>query len=403
MSNKRPKILIALFRLPYPAIDGTRYKILNNVIEGLAPEFDLEFLIATIDDFKNEDVHYLENKFGTVHLFKRPKIQFIIGALQHLFSHKPLQVGGWFDKRVKKWVDKHIDRYDAVYIHEIRMTEYFINLPTQDRNKCVVDFNDAISHNYETATFKFPIRYVYRLEGKRIKEYETAVLHSFSHFNVVSPVDRDILLNNAGMDGPAVDFLCVPHGVKIPTIQARLSSNNQFFFMGKLDYAPNKDALRYLITVLWKKIRRTLPNAVLHIIGRGAIASDFEEKEGIEFHGFVPELSNIVSVCTALIAPIRYGAGTPSKIIEAMAFGLPVITTNVAIQGIKGAIDRENIIVCSLSNPHEWITALEKIHSDSAYRFGIGNSARKLIQENYSSDASQRAFRDLFHRIITTN
>ena len=91
INNKKKKILISLFRFPYPATDGTRYKILDNVVEGLHKDFDLEFFVTTTEKIKLEDLEYFEKKYGKVHLFAESKSAFLWNAFCAIFSKFPIQ------------------------------------------------------------------------------------------------------------------------------------------------------------------------------------------------------------------------------------------------------------------------------------------------------------------------
>lgn len=400
MYMKRPKILIALFRFPYPVTDGTRYKTLDNVIEGLSSEFDLEFLITPIDSYTQEQITYLEEHYGTVHVFGSSKWSFSLRALRSIFSGLPLQVEGYTNPHTKRWVRKHISNYDAVYVHEVRMTEYFVHLDTDSRAKCLIDYNDAISLNYQEAigNMPFPKNLLYAAEAHRIKKYESRVLHAFKYFNVITPRDREVLLQNGGAPS-GIHFASIPYGVHVPERAVSLSQNHNLFFMGNIDYAPNRDAILYFLTHLWPKVKAVFSDVEFHIIGTG---NSLGQYDGVVFHGFVPDRLSIMNKCSLLVAPIRYGAGVPSKIIDTMAAGLPVLTTPIGAAGIGGVIHEKDILIARETDQEVWLSLIARVFQDNGYRKALGEQARTFIIKHYSSDASREAFRVLFRTILAS-
>jgi glycosyltransferase involved in cell wall biosynthesis len=398
----RKKILIALFRLPYPATDGTRYKILYNLAEGLKKDFDIEFFVVNIKSYRQEDINYLEQNFGKVHVFHHSKIAYGLNAIPALFNGLPLQAQAFRFRDAQKWLDVHIDEYAAVYVHEIRMTEFFIQYSENQKKNFLIDFNDAISMNYRDGVKKMGLlkKLFYSWEGKRVAHYESKVLESFSYFSIVSNVDRKYLLSAPTYHGPKdIDFGVILHGAPMVPVSATLDRNS-LFFMGSMDYEPNRDALSYFFSTIWPVVRQEIPDMEFLVIGGGNIPESYRSIPGVKFLGFVPNIFDAVQHCKALIAPIRFAGGTPSKILEAMGYGIPVITTPIGAKGIAGSVPDENILTISDTSPQAWVTAIERIITDDAWRTMIAANGRKLIMEKYSADAAQDAFRKRFQTII---
>lgn len=399
----KPKILIALFRLPYPATDGTRYKILNNVALGLVHDFDVEFFIMNIKKYDRADVEYLEKNFGKVHLFHHSKLSYVLNSFPAFFSGLPLQAQAFRFDDAKKWIDAHIHEYDAVYVHEIRMTELFIDFPDDVKQKFLIDFNDAISMNYAQGAEKwgFLKKMFYTWEGRRVARYESKVLESFFHFNIVSQVDKNYLLDASSFHGNRdIDFSVIHHGTIVSELVA-LRDEQKIFFMGSLDYEPNHDALRYFLEIIWPKLLMRKPDLELVVIGGGTVAPSWKKIKNVRFLGFVPNVFEVIKHCKALVAPIRSAGGTPSKIIEAMGYSIPVITTPSGAMGIVGILHEKNILVIPETDIEAWVSAVQRIIDDYSFGQTIGTNARMLAFEKYSSLSSQEAFRNRFNAIIS--
>lgn len=400
---KRPKILLALFRMPYPITDGTRYKLLNNVASGLKELYDIEFFIVTIRPIPTEDLRYLEETYGRVHVFYHSVLSFVCNSISVLWKWIPFQSAAYYFRDARKWFEAHADAYDGVYTHEIRMTEYAIRLPEKQKKKILVDFNDAISLSYK-ASLKhlsgvsgFLKKIFYSVEGNLVSRYETKVLRSFTHFNIVSIRDRQYLLAKATGVSQSITFSAIRHGVALPKRGAPLDEAN-LFFMGNLDYAPNRDALVFFLEHIWPRVKVRLPKLEFFIIGRGKSLEVADDR--VHHLGFVSDIFSILSKCGLLVAPIRFGGGAPSKIIESMGYGLPVLTTDIGVAALeeKGG---DAIYRASENDIDAWVSYIEKNTSDTTLRKEMGARARAYIQKYYSRETSEKAFQDEFRSIVS--
>lgn len=401
---KKPKILIALFRFPYPSIDGTRYKILNNVIEGLHQDFDVEFFITTIDSYVREQIDYLEKNFGKVHVFQHSLTSFLMNAVPVLWKWIPFQAQSFHFSDADHWLQKHRGEYDAFYVHEIRMTEYFMRFPENLKQKVVVDFNDAISLHYRESIQNLNIfkKLFYRVEGFLVKHYEQKVLKAFHYFNIVSEYDRKYLLGELDASQRGIQFTAVHHGMPQVSHRASMSQTEQnIFFLGRLGYEPNRDAVLFFLRHIWQPLKKALPNIKFFIIGKHGALQKYPNYQDVVFTGFVPEVWDILNKCSLMVAPIRFAGGTPSKVLESMSYGIPVITTPTAAKGIDGLIHRKNALIVSEENSSLWVSEIASFFHNAELRSQLADNAVRFVQENYSSEVAQRQLRELFHNVIS--
>lgn len=398
---KKDKILLLLTRFPYPTTDGTRYKILENVARGLQKDFDIEFFIVTQESWTQEQIEYLEKNFGRVHVFSISWATLFFRMMLALCSRLPLQTYAFVSPKAKAWIATHAFEYKSMYVHTTRMTEYVRLLPQKIRDRIVVDLNDALSLNYQEAKKNTKIpwwRIYYSIEASRIARYEQLVLGAFKHINVITKRDQQYLLQGRGIP-QGLDFVSIPHGVSDELLNyVSRYENNELVFIGNLEYAPNSDAVNFFIDQLWPQVKTKIPDARLLIIGKGG--EKYTPAVGVEFSGFLDDPYARMLQSKISIAPIRFGAGMPSKIIEAMAIGLPVITTEVGAVGIDGLIHGENIFIISQSDINAWVETITSLLSDSNTRNHIVQNAKKLVQERYTNSVVQESFRALFNRAI---
>lgn len=115
-----------------------------------------------------------------------------------------------------------------------------------------------------------------------------------------------------------------------------------FIFIGFGGHAPNIDAIVALKTKIWPLIREELPTAKLHIYGAnlpGHIHQMNNEKEGFVVHGWTKDVGEVMGKVKVLLAPLRFGAGLKGKLMDAMQFGTPSVTTFIGAEGMHDNLD----------------------------------------------------------------
>ncbi|MEQ1494631.1 MAG: glycosyltransferase [Novosphingobium sp.] len=118
------------------------------------------------------------------------------------------------------------------------------------------------------------------------------------------------------------------------------SERREILFVGGFNHSPNRDGIVWFVQDVLPKIRARLDGVILTIVGSNPTAEIFDlQAADVEVTGFVPdaELHQHYSQAGIAIAPLRFGAGVKGKVIEAMAEGVPIVTTLIGLQGINGA------------------------------------------------------------------
>ncbi len=114
---------------------------------------------------------------------------------------------------------------------------------------------------------------------------------------------------------------------------------NHFITIGNLLHQPNVDSVLYLKKEIWPNIRKQLPKAALHIYGAYAPQQILElhsKKDGFLIKGWTENVSEVMSNARVCLAPLRFGAGLKGKLLDAMIYGTPSITTIIGAEGMNG-------------------------------------------------------------------
>lgn len=197
---------------------------------------------------------------------------------------------------------------------------------------------------------------------------------------VVSEVDRA----RCRRARPEAAVVVVPNGVDCGAIRPRPPGNGGppvLVFSGDMSFEPNVDAGILLGSRIFPEIRRTHPDAELRFVGRNpdprlrALAGG-----GITVTGQVADMLPHLHAATVYVAPHFTGAGTRTKLLEAMAAALPIVTTSVGIEGIEAVDGREVIIA---DDPESLVAGISRLLSLPAERRRLGAAARRLAEARY--------------------
>lgn len=173
----------------------------------------------------------------------------------------------------------------------------------------------------------------------------------------------------------------VPNAVPMAAAQP-LCQQPTVMFLGGYYYFPNLNAANFLIERVWPHIHRARPDARLIIAGTHpeAIRRYHSQPPGVEFTGFVENLDTLYGRTRAVCCPILSGGGTRVKIIEAAAYGKPIVATPIGAEGLSMANDKEILIRRSAQEMAQ--ACLELLSNDSLCQ-RLGSAARQKAAQHY--------------------
>lgn len=119
-----------------------------------------------------------------------------------------------------------------------------------------------------------------------------------------------------------------------------LTNRNGIMFIGGFMHRPNVDAVKWFVEEILPFIMKKLPNIIIYILGSNPPDSfPALQTENVKICGFVSDeaLLEYYKRCRLSIVPLRYGAGIKGKVVEAMANGIPIVTTSVGAEGIDNS------------------------------------------------------------------
>jgi len=163
-----------------------------------------------------------------------------------------------------------------------------------------------------------------------------------------------------------------------------LPNENEMVFVGGFVHDPNVDAVIYFCEDILPRIRNSIPEAGFTIVGSNPPAQIMNlNNDFIKVTGFVPSTTPYLQNSYVSVAPLRYGAGMKGKIGEAMAHGLPVVTTSIGAEGMR-LIDRENVMIAD--SPEKFSNSVIELMTDKDLYGKIKNNSMEYISKNYTPE-----------------
>jgi glycosyltransferase involved in cell wall biosynthesis len=159
---------------------------------------------------------------------------------------------------------------------------------------------------------------------------------------VISEVEYNLLKDHFKIDESLLHYLpFLFEEYEIPTggSLAGYAERRDFMTMGNWKHGPNRDSILYLKNEVWTEVRKRMPKAHMHVYGAYGKDKDLamnDPSAGFFIHGWANSKGEAYSRHRVCLAPIRYGAGLKGKLIDAMRFGIPSVTTPIGAEGLAG-------------------------------------------------------------------
>jgi glycosyltransferase involved in cell wall biosynthesis len=177
------------------------------------------------------------------------------------------------------------------------------------------------------------------------------------------------------------------------------AGGHRILFVGLMAYHANIDAAVWFTRHIWPALRRALPDKVLTIVGAKPAPAVLAlgKEPGVEVTGTVPDVRPYYSEAFAAVAPLRTGAGTRLKILEAMAAGVPVVSTRLGAEGLHCSPGSD--ILLAGEGADDWTSAFARLSSDE-FRRQLIAAGRRLVCSRYDWAILRESIHNTYMRML---
>jgi len=276
-------------------------------------------------------------------------------------------------------------RYDLVYVLRLYLAGTALPLMhalSETRFLMDVDEND-FSVTCQMADLQKSS--VLKAESEIQKAFALQALTWFDAIACSSQAESEHLAKLTGLSAVYLPNIVTPSTLSRPMVVCEDGVGVPFrlLFIGNLDYWPNRDALIQLLTDLFPRIRQEIDGSELLIAGAGAddIKAAHGNDPGVQWLGFVADVSPLYRTASVCLIPLRVGGGSRVKILEAFDRGVPVVASGKALEGLSVS---NGIHVLIGANSAEMVAAVKRIADNPILAVSLIDNARQYVRLEHS-------------------
>jgi len=229
-----------------------------------------------------------------------------------------------------------------------------------------------------------------RRKAQQRRQLEYKLIEEADETWVVSPVEQELLQEK----WPAKPIQLVSNIVDIPGSKTPFAFRRDWLFIGGFQHRPNTDAVIFFLQEIYPLVSERLQDAKFYIIGDkvppeiAALAT-----ERIIVAGLQRDVRSFFNSVRLSVAPLRFGAGIKGKINQSIAFGVPVVATSLAVEGM-GLIDHEDVLVAD--DPEDFARTLVELYESEELWNRLSENGIKKTRALYSTDTAREKLEFLF-------
>ena len=389
------KILVVTSRVPWPLDKGDKLRAYHQ-IKSLSANAEI-YLFCTNDAGEIPEALEELNKFcKEVKIVPLPKIKIAFNLAFAYFKDIPFQAAYFYNSTAQHAFNNFIDKVkpDAIYCQLIR-TALFV----QNRKEYkVLDYMDAFSKGMERRMDKFTgiKRLIFRMESQRLRSFETKVFEWFNEKIIISDQDKK-LIEHPKREG----INTIPNGVDVGFFKPDPTKKEfDIIFSGNMNYPPNIEAAEYLCKKILPIINSRGKKFKVLISGTSpaepvkSLAND-----QVIISGWVQDIRENYSKSKILVAPMQSSIGLQNKLLEAMAMGLPCITSSLANNALQAKAGTE---ILTADSPEEYSEKILQLLSDEKQYREFSIAGLNFVQTKYSWDNFNRKLFELLLKNVSS-
>lgn len=388
------RLLVVLSRMPYPLEKGDKLRAYH-LVKRLAKHNEVYLFCLSDQRTKPEHEEHLRGFCKHLQVVHIPWWRIILRMVGAPFSRLPFQVSYFHHGHAQRAFDEVISSFkpDHVLCQLVRTTEY-----VRDRYSLpkTLDYMDTLSKGMERRTGNTwrPFRFLLKAETRRLIRYENLMFDLFDNQVIISAQDRDLLYH------PDRDrMVVVPNGVDTTYFTPRSTEKKyDLLFTGNMNYPPNIDSVLFLVHKVLPLVLAERPDVKLLIAGVDPdqrvrkLAVQYPQ---VTVSGWVKDIRDSYASARIFVAPMQIGTGLQNKLLEAMAMGIPCITSDLANNAIV-ATPGEAILIGH--EPEEYARHIIHLLDHPEEREQLARNGNAFVCRTFDWDRAAERLEDLMTR-----
>ncbi len=287
-------------------------------------------------------------------------------------------------------------RPDVVHIDHLQMAQF---VDFSGPYKTVLD-----QHNVEHLIIKriaetsgsAAMRMYARVEWPKLRRFEMECCRRSDLVLAVSEEDKATFLK---LDPELTNLETVPIGVDTDYFQPveRVAGSVNILSIGTMYWPPNVESMLHFAGEILPVVKREMPECTLTIAGQKPVESikALARDPAIRVTGYVDDVRQVARDCGVFIVPLRSGSGVRVKILNALAMGLPVVSTPIGAEGLD-VVSGEHLLLAD--GPADFAEAVVRVLRDTELAATLGRNGRELVCKRYSWESVGSRLLDIYDR-----
>jgi glycosyltransferase involved in cell wall biosynthesis len=380
------RILFLTQICPYPPTNGGAIKTFN-ILKHLGSAHDVRLLMLVRQEPDAATLERLARHCREIGFcgIRRSAARNALDAARSLWKRESFIITRDFRPQMQAKVLEALAEtpFDLIYVDHLQMFQY---VPGEAPCPVLLDEHNVewqIIERFAVAGRALAQRAFASLEWRKLRAYELSACRRADIVLTVTDLDRRTIALHGIPEGK---ISAVPIGVDVDMVrpvQLSASSANVLTF-GTMSWPPNADSVEYFASEIYPRIKKEVPEARFTVVGAnppsriGALGAG---DRSIQITGFVEDLREPASEAAAFVVPLRIGSGMRVKILDAMALGLPVVTSSIGCEGINVESGKHALVA---DTPEEFAEAVVHLLRNPEDRRRFGAAGRALVESVYS-------------------
>ena len=362
------------------------FNVKNLTLETHKHPFNINEFPEDLQEIIFPEAHYIDSRVKSWDVFKS------------LFNKESYHVKRFIDKTFEEKLKElfKTNNYEIVILESAFLMSYIDVIRRYSDAKIILR-----AHNVEYRIWRqhakkeksFIKRFFYKKLANDLKRFELEKINQVDGVFCISEQDREFFRRRSVKAATIV----IPVYMSVNENNVVDYQNNDFHFVGSMSWKPNADAVRWIINQIAPRLAKILPDVKIHIAGSAMSKKLLDQKiKNVVVHGKVANMQEFMSQHGTLIVPLKSGSGVRIKILEALSFGVPIISSEKGKEGIE-MTPKKHFLTANITE--EFLLQMKFLYDRTETKQNLGKEGKVFIENEYSLEIVSKRIRDFISKI----
>jgi glycosyltransferase involved in cell wall biosynthesis len=397
----KAKILFLTHLFPYPLNNGG-YIRTYNLLRYLGQRYDLDFISFLYKPENINQIEFLKPFCRDIKVIPLKRKRIFPYFLSSLIKSKPYMYLRDYSQDMATIIDRKMinNNYDIIFEEQLWISGYIRDTNSSYRIYANQLIGEAIIDRFGTHQKDILIKILALIEARKLRKLERETCSNADMTLTISDEEKRII-ESWGL--PSEKITTVPMGVdtdKFKPLNLNYNSNN-IINLGLARWPPNVDGILHFYNDIYPRVRKACPDAHLFIVGSDPPSKirELGRDDGVTVTGFVEDLDSFLVNTGAFILPLRVGGGVKVRMLNALAMGLPVVSTTLGAEGIAVSHGKDVLLADS---PDDFADAVIEVLTNPNQKLSLCKNGPLLVKKKYTWDAIYARLDHVFEKVETS-